>query len=190
MVMRKDANSVSRSIAALSNQTQSTSVRFVLAAVVVLLGGATFVLARDLAPNSGNGVPSTLGTASVTTCSNEPVLTLIPTVTGGVERIGEISLDNIPIQCAGKSLVVEFRSEENLVLDRVVWSLALMSLSDTSISARANGTQIATANASESNISVNYPAIETGSSGLDSPSLSSTVISSFTITATDSVVSE
>lgn len=165
-------------------------VRFALAGVVVLLGGSSYVLAQNLTPNGGLGVASTLGTASVTTCSNEPVLTLIPTVVGGVERIGEISVDNIPIQCAGKNLVVEFRSSDNVVLDRVVWSLALMNLADTSISARANGTLVSTANASSSNVSVNYPAIETGSSGLDSSALSSTAISSFTIEATVSAVSE
>lgn len=165
-------------------------VRFALAGVVVLLGGSTYVLAQNLAPNGGLGVASTLGTASVTTCSNEPVLTLIPAVISGTERIAEISVDDIPIQCAGKNLVVEFRADDGTVLDRVVWSLSLLNLADTSISARANGSQVSTANSSQSNVSVIYPVSETGSSGLDSAALSSTAIASFSVEATTSVVSE
>jgi hypothetical protein len=171
-------------------QSWSTAVRFLVASLVVVLSGTTVVLARNLGPNQTTDVNSTLGAATVTMCSDEPVLTLIPTISGEVERISEISVDNIPIGCAGKNLVVEFQTEEGVVLDRIVWSLSLMNLADTSISARADGTRISTANTSSSNVSVNYPAIEVGSSGLDSSALSSTSISSFTIEATVSAVSE
>lgn len=190
MGLRRDTNSVSRAIAAQSNKTRSTSVRFLLAAVVVLLGGATFVLARNLAPNNGGDIPSTLGTASVTTCSNRPVLTIVPTIAGGVERVGEIAVDNIPIECSGKTLVVEFLSDTDEVLDRVVWQLALMALSDDTISARANGTTVSSSNASVSDVSVNYPVVETGSSGLDASNLNPADIVRFSIVASVSGVAE
>jgi len=167
-----------------------TRLRIALAALVVLGGGSSVVLAQNVFLNGGSDVSSTVGTASITTCSSVPVLTLIPVVTAGVERIGEVSVDNIPIECAGKNLVVEFRSSDNEVLDRIVWSLSLRSLDDTSISARANGTTVSSSNTSESHVSVNYPAFETGASGLDSGSLSLSAISQFTVQASVTAVSE
>lgn len=173
-----------------STQTWTTSLRVLVATLVVVLGGATFVLARNLSPNASTDVNSTLGTASLTTCSNKPMLTVIPVIVSGVERIGEISIDNIPIECAGKSLVVEFLSSDNQVLDRVVWSLTLMSLTDTSISARANGALVSSANSSAANVSVNYPFVETGSSGLNSEFLSPSDIARFSISSSDTAVTE
>ena len=168
----------------------NTRLRFILATLVVIGGGSSLVFAQNVNLNSGSEVSSTLGTASITTCSSVPVLTLVPVVTAGVERIGEVSIDNIPIECAGKSLIVEFRSDDNEVLDRIVWSLSLQSLDDTSISARANGTTVSTANTSESNISVNYPVFETGASGLDSANLSPSAIVQFIVQASVTAVSE
>jgi hypothetical protein len=168
----------------------STRLRVALAALVILVGSASLVLAQNLNVNSGSEVSSTLGTASLTTCSSAPVLTLVPVVTAGVERIGEVAVDNIPIECAGKNLVVEFLSDDNEVLDRIVWSLSLRSENDTSISARANGTTVATANTSESNVSVIYPVFETGASGLDSANLSPSAIVQFTVQASITAVSE
>jgi hypothetical protein len=168
----------------------STRLRVALAALVVLVGSASLVLAQNLNVNSGSEVSSTVGTASVTTCSSVPVLTLVPVITAGTERIGEVAVDNIPIECAGKNLVVEFLSDDNEVLDRIVWSLSLRSENDTSISARANGTTVATANTSESNVSVIYPVFETGASGLDSANLSPSAIVQFTVQASITAVSE
>lgn len=168
----------------------NTRLRIALAAFVVLVGGSSVVLAQNVFLNGGSDVSSTVGTASVTTCSSVPVLTLVPVVTAGAERIGEVAVDNIPIECAGKNLVVEFLSDDNEVLDRIVWSLTLRSENDTSISARANGTTVSTANASESNVSVNYPVFETGASGLDSANLSPSAIVQFTVQASITAVSE
>ena len=190
MGQRKKTNSVSRIVAAQSVKTRSVPVRLLLAAVVVLLGGTTFVLARNVAPNSGGDVPSTLGMASVTTCSNRPVLTIVPAIVGGAERVSEISVDNIPIECSGKTLVVEFLRDTDEVLDRVVWQLALMALTDQTISARANGATVSTSNASTSDVSVNYPVVETGSSGLDASSLDPSDIVRFSIVASVSGVTD
>jgi hypothetical protein len=173
-----------------STQSWSTPLRFLIATLIVVLGGTTVVLARNLSPNGTTDVNSTLGTASLITCSNKPVLTVIPVIVAGVERVGEISIDNIPIECAGKSLVIEFLSEDDEVLDRVVWSLTLVSLTDTSISARANGVVVSSANSSSSNVSLNYPFVETGSRGLDAASLSPASIARFKISSSESVVTE
>lgn len=173
-----------------STALRATPFRFLLAALAVVVGGSATVLAQNLAPNSAGDIPSTLGSASVTTCSNRPILTIVPVLTNGVERVGEVTVDNIPIECSGKTLVVEFVDENDGVLDRIVWQLVLTSLTDTAISARADGTAVSSANASVSNISVNYPFVETGSSGLDTVTVSPSDIARFSIVATVSGVTE
>lgn len=173
-----------------SNAFRNAPFRFLLAALIVVVGGATAVLAQNLSPNNARDIPSTVGSASVTMCSNRPILTVIPGITNGVERVAEISVDNIPIECAGKTLVVEFRDENDNVLDRVVWRLELVNLTDTALSARANGTNVSSANTSASGISVNYPFIETGTNGLDTANVNPANIARFSIVASVSEVTE
>ena len=161
-----------------------------LVAGAATVATASTALALSISINSGVFIQYGQGGASIADCSNIPVVVITPALADGYDVVGQVAVEEIPIGCQGKYLALELRDEFGDVLDRIVWQVALVSMSDTSIRVVADGTRTSEDNSSVGGVSTIYPASELGPAGLTTVAINPVAIASFSLNASSEVVSE
>ena len=167
--------------------TRWRSLTPLIAAGVLVIGG---VLAATI--NLGSWIELGGGVKNTDLCAQTPVTSFdqnfITTMSGNPSRITKITVEGVPVSCAGKYLKLTVYGSSSQVLESVVWLLAKVGASDTSINAITDGST--TTNTSTNNISQNFPASEANPLGLTLEALDPAAIASFNLESSDELLTE
>lgn len=140
----------------------------------------------------GPGVELGAGLKSTDTCAETPIVSFgqdfVTTMSGNPSRITSVTVDGIPSSCAGRYFRLNLYDSSDSLLESIVWQSAVVSSTDTTIRAVADGT--ITVNRSESGISIIYPASEQDPLGLVLESIDPDDIDSFLLESSEDQLSE
>ena len=159
-----------------------------IAASLVL--GTVFAAAIYLGP----GIELGGGVEETDTCAETPIVSFgqdfVTNMSGNPSRITSVTVEGIPVGCAGRYFRLNLFDSQDELLESIVWQTARVSDSDTAIRAVADGTTTTTANRSESGTSVIYPANEQNPLGLVLESIDPEEIDSFLLETSESALQE
>lgn len=157
-----------------------------IAASLVL--GTVFAAAIYLGP----GIELGAGVEETDTCAETPVVSFgqdfVTNMSGNPSRITSVTVEGIPVACAGRYFRLNLFDSQDELLESIVWQTARVSNSDTAIRAVADGTT--TVNRSESGTSIIYPANEQNPLGLVLESIDPEEIDSFLLESSETALQE
>jgi hypothetical protein len=157
-----------------------------IAASLVL--GTVFAAAIYLGP----GIELGAGVEETDTCAETPVVSFgqdfVTNMSGNPSRITSVTVEGIPVACAGRYFRLNLFDSQDELLESIVWQSALVSNTDTAIQAVADGTT--TVNRSESGNSIIYPANEQNPLGLVLESIDPEEIDSFLLESSETALQE
>jgi hypothetical protein len=131
--------------------------------------------AAAISLNSGN-IDLTVGVSDVANCGDGTVISINQSVNAQGESIVQsIDLSGIPASCDNRFIALVLSDNGGNLLDEIVWELELQA-GDTSITARVDGSTVATSNTSDGSVSVSYPTSQTDPEGLEAGLLASDVV--------------
>ena len=157
-----------------------------IAASLVL--GTVFAAAIYLGP----GIELGAGVKETDTCAETPIVSFgqdfVTNMSGNPSRITSVTVEGIPVACAGRYFRLNIFDSQDDLLESIVWQTARVSNSDTAIRAVADGTT--TVNRSESGTSIIYPANEQNPLGLVLESIDPEEIDSFLLESSETALQE
>lgn len=157
-----------------------------IAATLVL--GTVFAATIYLGP----GIELGAGVKDTDDCAETPVVSFgqdfVTTMSGNPSRITSVTVEGIPVACAGRYYRLNLFDSSDGLLESIVWETALVSNADTAIRAVADGAT--TVNRSESGTSIIYPANETDPLGLILERIDPDEINSFLLESSENSLQE
>jgi hypothetical protein len=140
----------------------------------------------------GPGIELGAGVKETDTCAETPIVSFgqdfVTNLSGSPSRITSVTVEGIPVACAGRYFRLNLFDSQDVLLESIVWQSALVSNTDTAIRAVADGTT--TVNRSESATSVIYPANETDPLGLVLENINPDQIDSFLLESSEDSLQE
>lgn len=134
------------------------SKRLFLGATLIIATTFVSVLAGVITLNSGSGIEFGVGQETTSTCSTAPRLAINSSFAANENLfVSNLTLTQIPVDCSGQRIELRLLGSNDQVLETVFWQLSRVNVSDTSITAIADGSTTSTSNTSTNSISLNYP---------------------------------